>query len=170
MRGSSAKRHISLARIIEVLRMSAKESHSRTPRYPYVYGLLLVGLGTLCGLGFVTILHHSTQQQASVRANDGQAQRDGREALPKAVQKLLAVPSPSPQIAALAITGSCPGGQIAVPYQCQLSVSGGAPPYTWSIDSGMLPEGLSLDQNGLISGVPIQPFAPTNIQIMIAKK
>src|SRR5438034_484645 len=37
----------------------------------------------------------------------------------------------------------------------QLLASGGATPYSWSLVSGSLPEGLNLLPNGLISGTPI---------------
>jgi hypothetical protein len=40
-------------------------------------------------------------------------------------------------------------------YRAQLQATGGVPPYKWSIASGSLPEGLSLDPtNGVIAGVP----------------
>ena len=42
------------------------------------------------------------------------------------------------------------------PYTTALIVSGGIPPYLWSISSGVLPDGLSLGQNtGIISGMTI---------------
>ena len=36
----------------------------------------------------------------------------------------------------------------------QLAASGGAPPYTWSLVNSLLPGGLSLSSDGIISGVP----------------
>lgn len=39
-----------------------------------------------------------------------------------------------------------------VPFSQQLAVSGGTPPYTYSLQSGQLPEGLTLSPEGLISG------------------
>jgi hypothetical protein len=57
----------------------------------------------------------------------------------------------------LAITTTSPlaGGPIGTPYQLQLAATGGTPPLTWSIASGALPAGLTLDPStGLISGTP----------------
>jgi sugar lactone lactonase YvrE len=41
------------------------------------------------------------------------------------------------------------------PYYWMLSASGGAPRYHWSVTSGALPIGLTLGDDGLISGIPI---------------
>jgi uncharacterized protein (TIGR03437 family) len=51
-------------------------------------------------------------------------------------------------------TSSLPQGFIGQPYNAQLQVSGGAAPYTFSIISGSLPAGLSLSQQGAITGTP----------------
>lgn len=52
-------------------------------------------------------------------------------------------------------TSSLPGGTINTPYNALLNANGGITPYTWSISSGALPAGLSLNaSNGLISGAP----------------
>ncbi len=57
--------------------------------------------------------------------------------------------------AALTITtSSLSNAIIGVPYSASLAASGGAPPYTWSLDSGALPSGLSLSGGGTISGTP----------------
>jgi hypothetical protein len=48
-----------------------------------------------------------------------------------------------------------PGAVVNAPYSRTLSASGGAAPYTWSVTSGSLPAGLSLDPNkGVVSGTP----------------
>ena len=46
-------------------------------------------------------------------------------------------------------------GVVGTPMTMTVSASGGTPPYTWSISSGSLPAGLSLDSStGVISGTP----------------
>ena len=52
-------------------------------------------------------------------------------------------------------TTTLPGGIVGIPYSATLAASGGTPPYTWSLATGSLPSGLSLDPNsGVISGTP----------------
>lgn len=48
-----------------------------------------------------------------------------------------------------------PGGRLDTPYSFTFSAEGGRAPHTWSITSGSLPDGLSLDGGtGAISGTP----------------
>ena len=48
-----------------------------------------------------------------------------------------------------------PSGAAGVPYSMALTASGGAPAYTYSVSSGSLPAGLTLNSStGLIAGVP----------------
>ncbi|SRR6266576_240303 len=55
----------------------------------------------------------------------------------------------------LAITTvSLPDATIGAAYSVTLTASGGVPPYTWSIISGALPDGLSMDLDGNITGTP----------------
>jgi hypothetical protein len=52
-------------------------------------------------------------------------------------------------------TSAAPAGVTAVAYSYSLQASGGTSPYHWSVSSGSLPAGLSLNaSNGLISGAP----------------
>ena len=60
-------------------------------------------------------------------------------------------------IESLAITtqSPLPDGGIGVPYTAQMEATGGTQPYHWSISSGQLPDGLTIDPDtGLISGTP----------------
>jgi hypothetical protein len=55
----------------------------------------------------------------------------------------------------LAITSSSlPAGVINKPYSQTLAASGGTSPYTWSLTSGSLPNGLTLSIGGAITGTP----------------
>jgi putative Ig domain-containing protein len=57
--------------------------------------------------------------------------------------------------APLTITVSqLPRGSVGTPYSQNTGASGGQTPYTWSIQSGNLPDGLTLNQGGIISGTP----------------
>lgn len=59
--------------------------------------------------------------------------------------------------APIRITSPCPlpVAEKDVPYSYQLEASGGTVlPLNWTILSGTLPAGLSMDANGLISGTP----------------
>jgi len=48
-----------------------------------------------------------------------------------------------------------PNATVGSPYSYQLTVSGGVPPYTFAITSGVLPAGLSLNTStGIVSGTP----------------
>lgn len=52
-------------------------------------------------------------------------------------------------------TGALTAGTVNVIYSHLLLVTGGVPPYTWTVDSGALPTGLTLGaETGLISGTP----------------
>ncbi len=60
----------------------------------------------------------------------------------------LAVNTPSP----------LPAGIVGAAYSQTLSAAGGRPPYSWSVNGGALPEGLTLNSTtGLISGSPSRP-------------
>jgi uncharacterized protein (TIGR03437 family) len=47
-------------------------------------------------------------------------------------------------------------GLLATTYSQGLSASGGAPPYTWTLSSGAIPQGLSLRPGGTVTGIPSQ--------------
>ena len=45
-------------------------------------------------------------------------------------------------------------GSVGIPYNGSLTAHGGRAPYTWDLQSGSLPDGLALNADGLLSGVP----------------
>lgn len=51
-------------------------------------------------------------------------------------------------------TTSLPSAANGVLYSTQLRAAGGVPPYKWSIISGALPAGITLDSSGNLFGVP----------------
>ncbi|MEK6323666.1 MAG: putative Ig domain-containing protein [Acidobacteriota bacterium] len=66
----------------------------------------------------------------------------------------LAVKSSAP----LSILASqLPRGAVGATYSQSIGASGGQTPYTWSLQSGSLPDGITLNQTGIISGTPERP-------------
>ena len=51
-------------------------------------------------------------------------------------------------------TSSVPAGQVGSAYSQTLAASGGIPPYAWAVISGSLPNGLTLNSSGVLSGTP----------------
>lgn len=62
----------------------------------------------------------------------------------------------APVVTPLSVTTTTlPGGMVGKAYSATLAATGGTGPYTWSITSGSLPSGLTLNHaTGVISGIP----------------
>jgi photosystem II stability/assembly factor-like uncharacterized protein/protocatechuate 3,4-dioxygenase beta subunit len=60
--------------------------------------------------------------------------------------------APLPSLAVTTL--SLPGGEVGVPYNASLQAAGGRPFYYWSLVSGSLPDGLTLNSKGEIHGTP----------------
>jgi len=54
-------------------------------------------------------------------------------------------------------TSSLPNGVVGTPYQISLQASGGDGTYVWALSVGTLPNGLTLDPDGTLSGTPTTP-------------
>ncbi len=66
----------------------------------------------------------------------------------------------APAVAPLGILATAlPSGTTGEAYSATLTATGGVPPYTWSVASGALPAGLTLDSTGQLSGKPAQSGA-----------
>jgi Putative Ig domain len=65
-------------------------------------------------------------------------------------------------------TMNLPAGQINVAYSATLAATGGTTPYTWSLASGTLPTGLSLNAStGKISGTPTMSVTNTPLAFQV---
>jgi hypothetical protein len=101
-------------------------------------GVSLASAGDLSGIPSEAGLFEFT---ARVRSADGQS---ASKALSLTVTAPLAI-----------ATAALPEGRIGEAYLASLSVTGGVPPYVWSLASGTLPAGLALDgAQGRIQGTP----------------
>ena len=74
----------------------------------------------------------------------------------ESVQKILSITVNIAQTPLTILTNSLPSGSINQPYAVALSPTGGTTPYTWGLKAGSspLPSGLTLSNNGVISGTP----------------
>lgn len=67
------------------------------------------------------------------------------------------------------VTSGLAAGAAGQPYSETLEATGGLEPYAWTITSGSLPAGLSLDAStGAISGTPTAASGPTNLTVQVA--
>ena len=65
---------------------------------------------------------------------------------------LVVTPAPSLAIS----TTSLSSGNLGEKYDAEFEASGGVPPYTWSVVSGAIPNGLTFESSGELQGVPTQ--------------
>jgi hypothetical protein len=75
---------------------------------------------------------------------------------------------------------NCPTIILGEPFQCQFTATGGTQPYHWSIYAGIAPPGLTLSDDGMLSGTvyqcsdahPVNCFItpPQQIQLIMAKQ
>jgi hypothetical protein len=85
----------------------------------------------------------------TVQAKDSSLPSPGQTAQASLV---ITIAQPAP----LAITTtSLPTATTATAYTASLIATGGIPPYTWAVSTGQLPSGLTLAQDGTISGMPV---------------
>ncbi|HLQ22306.1 MAG TPA: Ig domain-containing protein [Gemmatimonadales bacterium] len=116
------------------------------PSFSLASGTLPNGL-TVSAAGLLSGIPTKAGQFAfTVRATDPVAKEASHEFSIQIVAPDLAI---APQILR--------GGRANVPYSQQLSVYGGYAPYSYSVTSGALPNGMTLSADGLLSGTPDAP-------------
>jgi len=64
-------------------------------------------------------------------------------------------------------TKTLPNGVAGQPYSATVVASGGKKPYTFSLQSGQLPFGLTMSSSGVISGTPTQPFQKSTFTVEV---
>src|SRR5205085_2256408 len=116
-----------------------------TPPYTWsvISGALPAGLALNASTGAIAGTPTDGPGTFTVRVTDSAAP-------PQAASKPLTI-----AIAPAITTASLPGGQVQSAYTASLAVTGGTPPYAWSLAAGALPAGLILNPaTGAIAGTP----------------
>ena len=76
--------------------------------------------------------------------------------------------NPPPTTALTITTTSLPSGQINVAYSSTLASTGGTSPFTWTVTSGTLPTGLTLNAStGAITGTPTVSVTSTPLTFQV---
>jgi hypothetical protein len=57
------------------------------------------------------------------------------------------------------LTRGLPNARASFDYEVQLACTGGVPPYRWSIATGGVPEGMTLEEDGRLHGRPFEGVA-----------
>jgi hypothetical protein len=73
---------------------------------------------------------------------------------------------PSPLL--LVTTATLPVATNGAAYSFALQGGGGVPPFTWSLVSGTLPNGLTLSSSGVIAGTPTQ-YGDFNLRVRVSQ-
>lgn len=76
-------------------------------------------------------------------------------------------PIPPPTVTVLSITTTTlPAAAVNINYSVSLQASGGSGVYTWTAPAGSLPPGLTLQTNGVLSGIPtVGGTYPVSVQV-----
>lgn len=107
-------------------------------------GLSLSTSGTISGMPTV-----ATQDSFTVQVSDSSSPAQAV----KATMKISIAASQT--VSALEISNVAPpSGIVQISYVANLSVTGGTAPYAWSLVSGQLPAGLTINSSGEITGTP----------------
>lgn len=73
-----------------------------------------------------------------------------------------------PQPLEIVSPSTLPIAELGAAYSVTLAARGGKAPYTWSLESGALPEGLSLDSTGTIDGMASQTANAASLTLQVS--
>jgi hypothetical protein len=135
---------------------------------PYTWsltsGTLPAGLSLNTSTGAITGTPTAT---ASATALTFKVTDSGSPAQSQTVNLTLTISASAPPALAITTT-SLPNGQVGVAYSTSLAATGGTTPYTWSLTSGTLPAGLSLNTStGAITGTPTATASATALTFKV---
>lgn len=136
---------------------------------PYTWSLISGALPTGLSLNSSSGVISGTPTTAVSSASlTFQVNDSSNPALTKSVVLSLTIAGPT--ITPLTITtSSLPSGQVSASYSATLAATGGTTPYTWSLVSGTLPAGLSLNSSsGMISGTPTVTVSSASLTFQVA--
>ena len=75
---------------------------------------------------------------------------------------------PAPPKQLIITTSSLPNAAVNSPYKNNVAATGGTGSYSWSVISGSLPPGLTLNATtSFISGTPVQPFGSYSFTVQV---
>lgn len=121
-------------------------------------GGLVAGPTVACGSG-TAVAHFSVAKNGTGHRATIHFRVTARDAHGATATRAASVPQaagsvPAPQAPLAVAPTTLPGATVGVTYAANLSATGGAHPYTWSLGGGTLPAGLSLSAAGAIAGTP----------------
>jgi hypothetical protein len=134
---------------------------SQNPASNTTWGLSAIGIGTTVAPGANATFTFTITAPATSGTYNFQWQMlqynvayFGAKSTNVAISVTGSAPPPPPSSVTIS-TGSLPFGTQGIFYSQQLVATGGSRPYTWSVTSGALPPGLTLNAgSGVISGTP----------------
>lgn len=142
--------HVAMTRSGDTLRMFADGVKIGQQVFP---GLVLPDVSAPVTMGYVEWLHLGGDQ-GYLKGGLDEITLYNR-ALTQTEIASLATANRSGKCKVLSITtGQIPDGQFGHPYSFSLSAAFGQTPYKWTLVSGSLPDGVTLDSNGVLKGSP----------------
>ena len=150
---------------LEQVQFTAHVSGKSRPRLTWS-----ASAGTISSTGVFTAPKVTSTTRVTITATSS-THRAGSDIDLESSEKAMAavtVTPPVPSISSLAITNSAlPQANASVPYSASLSAVGGVAPYTWSLISGSLPQGIQLQSStGAIQGTTSKLGSyPVSVQV-----